>query len=76
MAVDDEKTIELRGGPLDGQRAKIPARNTRVSLPVNTADKYGAWASYLPTKERSPEGFEVWDEYVESEFGDTGLADL
>jgi len=43
MAVDDEKTIELRGGPLDGQRAKIPARNTRVSLPVNTADKYGAW---------------------------------
>ena len=67
MTVDGEKTIELRGGPLNGHRAKVPASNTQVSLPVNPTDKYCAWAVYRPTTDRSFEGHEVWNEYVESE---------
>jgi hypothetical protein len=74
--VGDEKTIELRGGPLNGNRVMVSESHTQVSLPVNGADKFGAWAVYRPTSERSVNGMEIWAEYVESQWGDTGLADL
>ena len=74
--MDNQKAIELRGGPLKSKRTDVPAGNTQVSLPVNGADKFSAWVVYRPTSERCADGIEIWAEYVESKWGDTGLTDL
>jgi len=72
----DNKTIELRGGPLNGKRTSVPASNTQLTLPVNSADPFSAWAVYRPSADRCADGIEIWDEYIESQWGDTGLTDL
>ena len=74
--VEHEKTIELRGGPLHGRRVSIHPAHTQTTLPANSADRLGACVAYRPSREQCADGTETWDEYVESEFGDTGLADL
>ena len=70
------KTIELRNGPLCGQRVKVPSGDSQATLPVNAADMFGAWVVYRPSLEKCADGTEIWDKYVESGFGDTGLAGL
>jgi hypothetical protein len=70
------KTIQLRNGPLCGKRVTIPTCDTQATLPVNAKDMFGAWAVYRPSPERCPDGTEVWTEYVESQWGNTDLADL
>ena len=76
MTPANEKTVELRGGPLDGRRVTVSADATQASLPVDSSDRFSAWAVYRPTSERSSDGHEVWTEYVESQWGDTGLTNL
>jgi len=72
----DVKTIELRGGPANGRRVTIADAHEEATVPVNSADKIGAWAFYRPTPWRCADGTEIWDKQVESKFGETGLGDL
>ncbi|HET9208054.1 MAG TPA: hypothetical protein VFO28_17570 [Burkholderiaceae bacterium] len=74
MAVS--KTIELRGGPASGHRIQVPAESTEVTVPVDRNDRFGAWAVYRPGSERCSDGTEIWDEHVDTGWGDTGLGDL
>ena len=76
MTPANEKTVELRGGPLDGRRVTVSTDATQASLPIDSSDRFSAWTVYRPTSERSSDGHEVWTEYVESQWGDTGLANL
>ena len=76
MEQDDQKTIALRGGPLSGKRTTVPARNTQAVLQAEPADKFSAWVIYRPTSERCTDGVEIWAEYIESQWGETGLTDL
>jgi hypothetical protein len=75
-ATADKKTVELRGGPADGRRIAIPLGFTELTLQVDSADKFSAWAVYRPTADRSADGIEIWDEYVETQWGDSGLVPL
>jgi hypothetical protein len=70
------KTIELRGGPANGRRVTIADGHDETTLPGNSADKFSARAVYLPTPWRCTDGTEIWDEHVESKFGETGLGNL
>jgi hypothetical protein len=72
----ENKTIELRGGPLNGRRTEVPAGNTQVVLQADASDKFSAWVIYRPTSERCADGTEIWSEYIESQWGGTGLTDL
>jgi hypothetical protein len=76
VATADKKTVELRGGPADGRRIAIPLGFTELTLQVDSADKFSAWAVYRPTPDRSADGTEIWDEYVETQWGDSGLVPL
>lgn len=76
MATADNKTVELRGGPANGRRVSIPLGFTELTLQVDSADKFSAWAVYRPTLDRSDDGVEIWDEYVETTWGDSGLVPL
>jgi len=76
MTDPTQKTIELRGGPLHGKRITINSAHTQTTQPVNSADKFSAWVIYRPTQEQCADGTEVWVEYLESHWGDTGLTDL
>ena len=76
MGEADEKTIELRGGALNGKRTTVPASNTQVVLQADPADKFSAWVIYRPTTERCTDIVEIWAEYIESQWGDTGITDL
>lgn len=74
MADVDRKTIELRGGHANGRRVQIPLGFKELTVQVNRADKFSAWAVYRPTSsERCADGTEIWDEYAESTWGDSGL---
>jgi hypothetical protein len=70
------KTVELRGGALHGKRATAPVDATQLNLPVDGNDKFTAWIVYRHTSDRCADGTEVWEEYIESQWGDTGLTDL
>jgi hypothetical protein len=70
------KTIELRGGPANGKRITIAYGLEEATIPVDGADKFGAWVVYRPTSERCADGTEIWDQHFEWAFGDTGLGDL
>jgi hypothetical protein len=74
--MSDTKTVELRGGHLNGRRVSVPAGFTELTLQVNSADKFSAWLVYRPTPERCADGAEIWDEYVETNWGDSGLVPL
>ena len=74
--VQGVKTIELRGGPANGRRVTIADLHEETTVPVNNADKFGARAVYRPTPWRCADGTEIWDEQVESKFGETELGDL
>ena len=76
MTAANEKTVELLGGPLDGQRAAVPADATQASFPVDRNDRFSAWVVYRPTSDRSSDGSEIWAEYVESQWGDTDLGTI
>jgi hypothetical protein len=76
VATADNKTVELRGGPADGRRVSIPLGFTELTLQVDSADKFSAWAVYRPTSDRSADGVEIWSEYVETTWGDSGLVPL
>jgi len=76
VATADKKTVELRGGPANGRRIAIPLGFTELTLQVDSADKFSAWAVYRPTPDRSADGVEIWDEYVETQWGDSGLVPL
>jgi hypothetical protein len=76
MTAANEKSIELRGGPLDGHCATVPMEATQASFQVDSSDKFSAWVVYRPTPDQAGSGAERWVEYVESQWGDTGLADL
>jgi hypothetical protein len=76
VANGDNKTVELRGGPADGRRVSIPLGFTELTLQVDSADKFSAWAVYRPTSDRSDDGVEIWSEYVETSWGDSGLVPL
>ena len=70
------KTIELRGGPVDGKRITIAYGLEEAMVPVNSDDRLGAWVVYRPTSQRCDDGTEIWNLHIESEFGDTGLGGL
>jgi hypothetical protein len=72
----DTKTVELRGGHLSGRRVSVPAGFTELTLQVSSSDKFSAWAVYRPTSQRCADGVEVWEEYVETNWGDSGLVPL
>ena len=74
--VQGVKTIELRGGPADGRRVTIADAHDETTVPVSSADRFGACAVYRPTPWRCADGTEIWDEQVESKFAETGLGDL
>lgn len=76
MADADGKTIELRGGHANGQRVRIPLGFKELTLQVNSADTFSAWAVYRPTRERCADGTEIWDEQTEPTWGDSGLVPL
>jgi len=76
VATADKKQVELRGGPAHGRRVAIPLGFTELTLQVDSADKFSAWAVYRPTPERCDDGVEIWDEYVETQWGDSGLVPL
>jgi hypothetical protein len=76
MASNGIKTIELRGGPANGKRITIAYGHEEATIPVNDADKVGAWVVYRPTSQQCADGTEIWDQHIESELGDTGLGDL
>jgi hypothetical protein len=76
VAPADKKTVELRGGPADGRRIAIPLGFTELTLQVDSADKFSAWAVYRPTGDHADDGIEIWDEYVETQWGDSGLVPL
>ena len=65
---DFTKTIELRNGPLSGKRVTIPSGDTQVTLPVDAADMFGAWAVYRPSSQRCADGTEIWIEHQDSEW--------
>jgi hypothetical protein len=67
------KTIELRGGPANGKRITIAYGHEEAMVPMNSADRFGAWVAYRPTSLRCADGTEIWDQHIESKFGDTGL---
>ena len=69
------RTIELRNGPLCGKRVTIPSCDRQATLPVKKSYMFGAWAVYRPSLQRCADGTEIWTEYVESQWGATGLAD-
>ena len=75
-ATTDKKTIELRGGHASGRRVSIPLGFTELTIQVDAADKFSAWIVYRPTRERAADGIEIWDEYVETNWGDSGLVPL
>ena len=52
------KTIELRGGPRDGQRVAVPEGTTELQTPASGSAGLGI---YRPSQERAPDGIEVWD---------------
>jgi hypothetical protein len=72
----DEKTIELRGGHANGRRVNVRAGSSELTLVANSADKFSAWTIYRPTSERCADGIEIWDEYLEPTWGDSGLVPL
>jgi hypothetical protein len=76
MADADGKTIELRGGHANGQRVRIPLGFKELTLQLNSADKFSGWVVYRPTRERSADGTEIWDEQAEPTWGDSGLVPL
>lgn len=73
---DGNKTIELRGGHAGGRRVSIPRGFTELTLQMDSTDKFSAWAVYRPTSERCADGTEIWDEYVETQWGNSGLVPL
>jgi hypothetical protein len=73
---ENRKTVELRSGPLNGRRATVAADATQLSLPVDGNDKFSAWVLYRPTSDRCADGTELWEEYIESQWGDTDLTGL
>ena len=72
----DNKTVQLRGGLAGGRRVTVPSGFKELTLQINSADKFGAWAVYRPTLERCVDGVEIWDEHVESHWSDSGLVPL
>jgi hypothetical protein len=74
--VGDGKTIELRGGALNGKRVRVPESRTQVSLQVDPADKLSAWVVYRPASDRCADGVQIWDEYIETRWGDTDIIDV
>ena len=58
------------------QRITIAYGHEKAMVPVNGADKFGAWVAYRPTSQRCADGTEIWDQHIESEFGETGLGAL
>ena len=72
----DSKTIQLRGGRANGRRVTVPLGFSELTLQLNAADKLSAWAVYRPTAERCADGVEIWDEYVETGWKDSGLVPL
>jgi hypothetical protein len=52
------KTIELRGGPCDGQRVAVPADTTKLQTPGPSAVGIGI---YAPSRDRASDGVEIWD---------------
>lgn len=76
VATADSKTIELRGGHASGKRVSIPLGFTELTIQVDSADKFSAWVVYRPTSERCADGVEIWDEHVDTTWGDSGLVPL
>jgi hypothetical protein len=72
----DSKTVQLRGGLAGGRRVTVPLGFRELTLQINSTDKFSAWAVYRPTSERCADGVEIWDEYVESRWSDSGLVPL
>ena len=52
------KTIELRGGPCDGQRVAVPTDTTKRQTPGPSAVGTGI---YGPTRDHASDGVEIWD---------------
>ena len=76
MPAADRKTIELRGGPANGRRVSVQLGFTQLTVQVNSKDKFSAWIVYRPTSERYADGVEIWDEYVETKWGDSDIVCL
>ena len=70
------KTIELCDGPARGRRVAVRDSDTELTLPVNPDDRFSAWTVYRPSGESNAEGFELWSEYLESEWLESVPADL
>jgi hypothetical protein len=72
----DSKLIQLRGGRADGRRVTVPLGFKELTLQLSSADELSAWAVYRPTAQRCADGVEIWDEYAEPRWSDSGLVPL
>ena len=74
--MEENKTIELRGGHANGRRVSVQLGIKQLTVQVNSADKFSAWVVYRPTLDRCADGVEIWSEYVETSWGDSDLVPL
>lgn len=71
-----DKVVELRGGLADGRRVSVRAGTSELTVTANSADRFSAWAIYRQTTDRAADGVEIWEEYRETSWGDSGLVPL
>ena len=76
MGTGKLKVVVLGDGHAQGKLVDIETHADELSLPLDPADRFGAWVVYRPSGRHNESGLEVWCEHVDSGWADTATVNL